>query len=367
MTKVSKKRAGSLVSEWYGHRVYPRVAAGKQALKDQMARRCPFLSAAMETEKACIKPAASSGICTISSPSNGEQQDWLVCPYRVLGSPIVHEAVTRLFEIEGSFKLFTGPDLVHERTRRAVHDALAGKQRVFVYVQDKLGGEISLSATERSPEMSFDTTFVEILRSGEAYALGKYGILEVQTMDFHGSYKRVVQNLEDSLRLHRTKFHKTLADNQGWLSDRMEGPNIANVFKRTFYQVLLKFRLAGHQNCAGCVLALPKSVWDSWQRHLGKPEPVPVGPGVSILLAPGLPRPNGRSWIHVFDLDQDAADPADSVKSVEIILADADTIAHHALRVAPEAALSDGGSADRILTRIAIRLNSWWPALTALE
>ena len=40
---------------------------------------------------------------------------------------------------------------------------MAAGGRVFVYFQDKLGGEISLSRTGASPELSFDITVVELL------------------------------------------------------------------------------------------------------------------------------------------------------------------------------------------------------------
>src|SRR5437667_12908286 len=92
-------------------------------------------------------------------------------------------------------------------------------------------------------------------------------------MDFHGSYRAVVKNLEDALRLHGLQFHKELQSKPNWLGERIEGPNIANVFKRTFYQIMLNFQIGADESCAGCVLALPVSVWDSWQRHLGKPDP----------------------------------------------------------------------------------------------
>ena len=45
-----------------------------------------------------------------------------------------------------------------------------------------------------------------------------------------------------------------------WLRDGIEGANIANVFKRTFYQMMLKFRIGASEVCSGCVLALPVSV-----------------------------------------------------------------------------------------------------------
>ena len=118
----------------------------------------------------------------------------------------------------------------------------------------------------------FDTTLVEIVERDGALDIGKYGILEVQTMDFHGTYKYAVKNLTDALRLHGDQFHAVVRANEGrWISERIEGPNIANVFKRTFYQVMLKFELARKGAAAGTVLAIPQSVWDSWQPFLGAP------------------------------------------------------------------------------------------------
>ena len=77
--------------------------------------------------------------------------------------------------------------------------------RVFVYFQDKLGGEISLSKTGASPELSFDITVVELLPATSARALaracepavtvGKYGVIELQTTDTHGSYSHAVKAL----------------------------------------------------------------------------------------------------------------------------------------------------------------------------
>ena len=45
--------------------------------------------------------------------------------------------------------------------------------RVFVYFQDKLGGEISLSRTGASPELSFDITVVELLPAASARPLAR--------------------------------------------------------------------------------------------------------------------------------------------------------------------------------------------------
>jgi hypothetical protein len=74
-------------------------------------------------------------------------------------------------------------------------------------------------------------------------SVGRFGVLEIQTMDFHGSYGRAVGNLKDTPRMFPANFSVTLNSNQHLLSDRMEGSNIANVFKRTFYQIMFKFQL----------------------------------------------------------------------------------------------------------------------------
>ena len=80
-----------------------------------------------------------------------------------------------------------------------------------VYLQNRLGGEISVRPTARSPELSFDMTLVELVpTNSRSVGIGRFGILEIQTMDFHGSYRHAVQNLRDSLRLHGPDFAHVL-------------------------------------------------------------------------------------------------------------------------------------------------------------
>ncbi len=69
-------------------------------------------------------------------------------------------------------------------------------------------------------------------------------------MDFHGSYKKAVTNLRDALRLHKKGFADALRKDQAWAAEDIEGPNIANVFKRTFYQMMLKFE-TWRKRCSG--------------------------------------------------------------------------------------------------------------------
>lgn len=205
---------------------------------------------------------------------------------------------------------------------------------------------------------------MEILGRDEAFDVGRYAILEVQTMDFHGTYERAVMNLRDALRLHGTQFHQVLRQNGGrWLSERVDGPNIANVFKRTFYQMMLKFQVARHESCAGCALAIPAAVWDSWQRHLGKPELLARGDGSVALLQPGSTVPERvPAWVYVFDIDASETTTPNPIVIRNVIATDAEAIAYFSTVAAPEAAIGGPGSTN-LLISIRRRLGGFWPEL----
>jgi hypothetical protein len=358
----------SCVAEWFGHRVYPSVSHQASALHDQKTQHCPFLSQATGETRRCIKAKTSLGVCTISSVSNGPRQDWLVCPFRGLSQPLLVDVVEHLFAIAPKEQLvLPAPNLAKAEHREALLRHAKAGGRSIVYFQDKLGGEIALGRTDRSPELSFDMTLVELLGEPAGLQIARYGILELQTMDFHGSYRYAVQNLEDALRLHKTSFHDTLEHHQHWLGDHIEGPNIANVFKRTFYQMMLKFQIGNQPLCAGTVLALPEAVWDSWQRHLGGPELVAAGPDYE-LREPGRPPFAGRApaWIYVFDIDAGADVTPNPLILKKRIATDADAVGHFALKVAPEAAVGAAGTAHLIPERIKQRMAHWWPELLEL-
>lgn len=360
----------NFIAEWFGHRVYPTVSHSTAALEDQQDKRCPFLSAATEETRRCIKAAASLGVCTISSVSNGPRQDWLVCPYRGLERPLLGDVVQRLFGgSSGADRLIVpAPNLARKKVQKQVLAQAKAAASPIVYFQDKLGGEISISRTDRSPELAFDMTLVELGPEDGGLALTRYGILELQTMDFHGSYRHGVQNLEDALRLHKDHFHATVETNRHWLSERIEGPNIANVFKRTFYQMMLKFQIGNQPRCAGCALALPEAVWDSWQRHLGAPELLPGVEGCVELRTPEAPPFGGHApaWIYVFDIDAAATASPNPIVLRKRIATDADAMAHFALKVAPDAAVGAEGSANFIPERIKQRMSAWWPEILEL-
>lgn len=246
--------------------------------------------------------------------------------------------------------------------------------REFIFFQDKLGGEISLSGTKKSPEMSFDVTLVEVLRDdARGFRLGRYGIMEVQTMDFHGSYKGAVSALTNALDLHQDSFPGTLQSNLDWAGRGVEGPNIANVFKRTFYQMLVKFQLSSGAAAAGTVLALPRAVWDSWQPFLGAPRVVPTRSGYSVL--EGAPASLLNAFICIFDIDASAvpAQEGDSgvvgakdISPVQIetfIRVDPEALARHAFTEVPSEILQTIAGGDHIMTSIRNRLSRWWPEI----
>jgi hypothetical protein len=366
-TSAPNDESVSFVSEWFGFRVYPVVAKNAAALATQQMKFCPFLSEVTGDRTQCIKSAAASGICNISSRSNGPRQDWLVCPFRAFSPLLLDRAAFHLFPgVDGAEPMIIpAPSLAKAAVRNTVHNRLAVGERCIVYLQNKLGGEISISRTDRSPELSFDITMVELALSNNLPTVGRFGILEVQTMDFHGSYRAVVKNLEDALRLHATGFHATLQSNQQWLRDGIEGPNIANVFKRTFYQMMLKFKIGASDVCSGCVLALPKSVWESWQRHLGRPEVAVQKNGISFLGVPGQRRPAGRpkTWIIVFDIDPKPSAGPSALIIDAVIATSAEALSAYAFEVAPAAAVSQEGPVASIAAQIRLRLAQYWPEL----
>lgn len=355
------------IAEWFGHRVYPVVASTENSLQDQRENRCPFLSDATGQNHKCVKNERSLGVCTISTTSGQGRQDWLVCPLRALEPELLDDAARRLFghSPPDHVNLVSAPVLADkERASKFRASVLSGVPSL-VYFQNKLGGEISLSSTQRSPEFSFDTTMVEVLpNENDTISLGRYGVFEIQTMDFHGSYSSAVRDLSDALRLHERNFSDAVRDNPQWPGNKIEGPNIANVFKRTFYQMMFKFQLGEHGDSTGCVFAIPAAVWNSWQPHLGRPELVEMPDKTFRLAVDGqdvLAKPT--SWIYVFEIAESEIDTPNQIELTKVIGTNASALSHYALDVAPEAALEEGASADRILDTIRNRLSHYLPEL----
>ncbi len=221
----SRSLARPHIAEWFGHRVFPRVSMGDRPISDQQSQRCPFLTETLKASTQCVKAANSRGVCTISATSNGPRQDWLVCPYRALDDGLLADIVKRLYGIPALDPVLIRPVVVlnDEAGRTEILAAISGHRRMFVYFQDKLGGEIGLSKTAASPELSFDITVVELTAGPVAESppgleqpgirIGKYGVIELQTTDTHGSYQHAVTALTNALDLHAAGFPEVLAAN----------------------------------------------------------------------------------------------------------------------------------------------------------
>ncbi|MDK9724048.1 MAG: hypothetical protein OEL88_04100 [Sterolibacteriaceae bacterium MAG5] len=367
---TANSRGSNFVGEWYGQRIYPLVRLDVEAVSGENAGKCAFLSDVLHRSTNCVKNTNSSGVCTISSSSNGPRQDWLVCPYRVINSAIVSRGCQLIFGLAEAVEPVPVSLLKDESERAKLIEAINASGVGYVFFQDKLGGEISVIGTSRSPEMAFDVTVVEIRPgSGGDFVVSRYGILELQTMDYHGTYRHAVNNLRDGLRLHENDFADALRSNlQRWTGQGVEGPNIANVFKRTFYQMLLKFRLAGNGSAAaGTVLAIPQSVWDSWQPFLGAPELEEEAPGIKRLKAvPGAPvEPPLNAYICVFDLDAENAASVSPVIIRHFIRVSPERMTHHAFTEVPAHILKSIQTEESVLATIKARLGAWWPVFQA--
>jgi hypothetical protein len=215
--------------------------------------------------------------------------------------------------------------------------------------------------------LSFDVTIVEVVHEGASFSVARYGILEIQTMDYHGTYKHAVNNLRDGLRLHRNHFPQALTANLAhWAGQGVEGPNIANVFKRTFYQTLLEFRLAGGTAAAAeTLLALPRAVWDSWQPFLGAPSLESDGKSGMQRLAVRAHADAGaraNAYMCGFDLASDSASTVSPVRIEHFIRVSPEELAHQAFTVVPDNIARAMQSDDLVVARIRSRLARWWPA-----
>ncbi|MGD0683887.1 MAG: hypothetical protein ABSA03_02110 [Streptosporangiaceae bacterium] len=258
----------------------------------------------------CVKAENSRGVCTISATSNGPRQDWLVCPYRALDDSLLSDMIRRLYEIPGYLPVLIRPVLALREAseRAAILDAVHGDggPRVFLYFQDKLGGEIGLSKTLASPELSFDITVVELpsadkndMATPGSLRVGKYGVIELQTTDTHGS-----------------------------------------------------------DTSAGCVLALPQPVWDSWQPFLGAPELHQQPDGTWRLLDDHDAHPS--DWIYVFDIADQPDDTGPAPLEVRLVIGtDAQTLSRAAFDIGPAKAVEHGDAHDAVVSAIVRRLGSY--------
>jgi hypothetical protein len=367
---------GNFVAEWFGHRVWPKVDSNPVALQHQSERVCPFLSSATGFEKRCIKISgrtSPTGVCTISSDSNGPRQDWLACPYRTLDEQftLLGHAIRLRYAVPDhvNIRVFSGEKIKTPEGKAELAKCLKGSNcRAFVFMADKLGGEIDLAETDASPGAKVDVSVVEVLScdaTGMPSELGQHLIYEIQTADFHGSPLHAVKALEELCieREANETFHEVLSKDVELCGIGVEGPNKSNVFKRTFYQAVLKIQLAQHESCAGFVLVIPASVWSSWMRHLGNPELRHIEGIKSALLVEGEdPQAQVReskSWIFVFDIDQQANVTPHPLVIKDMVAVSAKALEEHAFVKAVNAAFRVG-VIERYRAVFSTRIRAAW-------
>ena len=75
--------------------------------------------------------------------------------YRTLNSPLLEEAARRLFHLPAAAELILvpAPALAGDAARQKVRAAIGSGVTSLVYFMDKLGGEIDLPGSPKSPEV----------------------------------------------------------------------------------------------------------------------------------------------------------------------------------------------------------------------
>lgn len=355
--------AGNYVAEWFGHRVWPFIDTSPEAVQNQSSCLCPFLSRAKATPSVCIKEARGfdepTGVCTISSDSNSKtRQDWLACPIRTLDADftLLAGAIRTTYCVPAEVDLLVLPVTVLHlpEKRQTVKEALATKRaRVFAFSGSKVGGEVDMPETEVSPGGKVDVSVIEVLGlhplSMEPTDFGQHMLYEIQTADFHGSPLHAVRKLRELCPRHPAPdYHARLEKSKEVAGHEVEGPNKANIFKRTVYQLIIKIQLTQHTKCAGFVMVLPLPVWESWFRHLGRPEMKPLGgdPSLVRLVTPAdrdhdVLEP-ARAWIFVFDIDRESKESPLPLKVIQRVATTSAALVHYAFQTASEQAIAQG-------------------------
>lgn len=352
---------GNFIAEWFGHRVWPTVDGTPLAVANQSGGLCPFLSGALEHPTTCVKTARGfdgpTGVCTVSSDSNGQRQDWLACPHRTLDQPftLLTASVRTTYRIAPGTPIILVPVSVlgHRQQQTRIAQALRSKSaRVFAFAGGKLGGEIDLPETDHSPGAKVDVSVIELTdidATGRPSQFGKHMFYEIQTADFHGSPLHAVRMLREHLPTKASPdYHAKLSSMVEVAGTGVEGPNKANIFKRTIYQMVLKIQMANHPDCAGFVIVLPVPVWDSWLRHLGSPHLEPVNGDKTCLHLVGPDESGGeildsaRAWVFVFDVDRESKASPHPVRIVHRVATSSAALIHYAFQSASQRAIEQG-------------------------
>ena len=295
------------------------------------------------------------GVCTISSDSNGSRQDWIACPHRTLDQrfTLLASAVGSGYSIPEDNDILLLPlTVLHRlRQRKRIIDAFKKHVRVFLFSSQKLGGEIDLPETDASPGAAVDMSVIEVTavdRQGRPTQFGNHLFYEIQTSDFHGSPLHAAAILRDCCPACEAAkgYHQDLSSKVEICGTGVEGPNKANIFKRTIYQMIFKIELSRAPQCAGFAIVLPVPVWESWLKHLGRPQVAGTDPRQLALRTPTeTERTSGeqsRATVYVFDVDRDSRETPNPLVIVQQVAISAGALIHHAFDRASAEAIGRG-------------------------
>ncbi|WP_197453409.1 PDDEXK family nuclease [Caulifigura coniformis] len=327
------------------------------ARRDQSQCQCPFISIATGEQIECVKVRDGEpyGVCTISSDSNGERQDWIACPHRTLDQhfTLLSTAVQRAFGIASADDLTLAPvsALRTPEQQQRVRESFRLGKRVFLFTGTKLGGEVDFRETDASPGAAVDMSVIEVTgldESGQPLTFGNHLLFEIQTSDFHGSPLHAAGALRAVCPRGEARegYHDELRKRPEIAGTGVEGPNKANIFKRTIYQMIFKIELARDSECAGFAIILPVPVWQSWLRHLGCPDLEAIGSDARKmrLRTPGDAESglNAHATVYVFDIDRESKESPSPLIVVREVEVSAAALTHHAFVRASNEAIQRG-------------------------
>jgi hypothetical protein len=185
-------------------------------------------------------------------------------------------------------------------------------------------------------------------RHGKPTQFGNHLFYEIQTADFHGSPLHAAALLRDSCPacVAAEGYHKDLIADVQICGTGVEGPNKANIFKRTIYQMIFKIELSRAPECAGFAIILPVPVWESWLRHLGRPQLVGDDPRKFKLRAPAESEETSgersRATVYVFDIDRDSQETPNPLLIAQQVTISAGALIYHAFDLASVEAIRRG-------------------------
>jgi hypothetical protein len=237
-----------------------------------------------------------------------------------------------------------------EVRRRSIVSALSSGGRVFLFSGNKMGGELELAETIASPGASVDISVIEVESTDEDGVPNGYGehfFYEIQTADFHGSPLHAAGLLKKACPKggNSENYHSNLLSQVEICGTGVEGPNKANIFKRTIYQMLFKIALAQHSHSAGFAIVLPAPVWDSWLTHLGRPslDSIAGERGQFALLSPSEKQDGfagGKATIYVFDIDRESPESPSPLRIIRQISCSSGALAYFTFEEAARQALA---------------------------